>query len=208
MFGELYEVDPSGDDTNPFGIRLIDSRVMPLAEGPAVVFGVDLAKARDYTVIIGLNEGGEVCHLERFHHVPWTYIVERVTAAAALAPTVVDATGVGSPVIDMVLANGEVVDSYMFTQASKAKLMQGIAYAMAQGAIAYPEEVAQELRLLEFRYTPLGISYSAPEGYHDDQVMALGLAIYQKGQYAGYGQFQDLWVPPVPGDGDTIDVPG
>ena len=35
-----------------------------------------------------------------------------------------------------------------------------------------------ELEAFEFSYTATGVKYEAPKGYHDDGVMALGLALY------------------------------
>lgn len=112
-FKELYEVDPSSDGTNPFGVPRINACIRPLAPGPAAVFGVDLAKVRDYTVILGLNRESETCYLERFKDRPWGYVAERVARAASLAPTMVDATGVGSPVVDMVRDKGQYVARYL-----------------------------------------------------------------------------------------------
>lgn len=37
-----------------------------------------------------------------------------------------------------------------------------------------------ELESFEYEYTRTGVRYTAPEGMHDDCVMALALAVYAK----------------------------
>lgn len=67
---------------------------------------------------------------------------------------------------------------YKFTQASKQTLVEGLAVAIQQNEIQYPEGViVTELESFEYEDTRTGICYTAPEAHHDDGVMALVLAI-------------------------------
>jgi hypothetical protein len=43
--------------------------------------------------------------------------------------------------------------------------------------VTFPPAIADELDNFEYVYTPTGVKYAAPEGLHDDCVMALGLAV-------------------------------
>ena len=70
MFRELYLLEDV-DDGNPFGYQAIDACVAPLSTNPPKVFGVDLAKAVDWTVVIGMDTDGAVCRYERWQRIPW-----------------------------------------------------------------------------------------------------------------------------------------
>ncbi len=54
----------------------------------------------------------------------------------------------------------------------------GLAVAIQERAITFPEgPIVNELESFEYEHTRLGVRYSAPEGLHDDCVMALALAV-------------------------------
>lgn len=184
VYAELYEVDPSSSDTSPFGHRNIDAATEDLCDDPVQVFGIDLAKSVDYTVIIGLCRDMHVCYWYRVKDLPWPKIIELVQEASEVAPTLIDSTGVGSPVLDYAPR----AEGYVFTQRSKQHLMQRLNVALGNG-LTFPEEVAEEMHQFEYQYRPSGVRYSAPEGYHDDQVMALALAVEQAYRHRGYSEF-------------------
>ena len=177
VFRELYLADPSGEDTNPFGLRAIGAcTVEDLSPEPVVAFGVDVARDVDWTVIIGLDADGNCAHFARFQ-TNWMDTARRIADTVGDTPTYVDATGAGSPLVEHIRDLGAWVDPYVFTQPSKMKLMEHLGLAIHGQTVAYPEEVADELNVLEYRYTRNGVSYEAAAGYHDDCVMALGLAL-------------------------------
>lgn len=177
VFRELYLADPSGEDTNPFGLEAIRACVGVLSDNPVAAFGVDVARSVDFTVIIGLDAEGAVAYWDRFQ-LPWDGTVERIAAAVQDRPCFLDATGVGSPVVDFLRRDYDCwVDPYVFTQPSKMALMERLGLAIHGRQTRYPEQVAEELETLEYHYTRNGVSYEAASGYHDDCVMALGLAL-------------------------------
>jgi hypothetical protein len=56
--------------------------------------------------------------------------------------------------------------------------MEGLAVAIQQKRVTYPEgPIVSELEAFEYSYHRTGVSYSAPEGLHDDCVCALALAV-------------------------------
>lgn len=75
------------------------------------------------------------------------------------------------------------VEGFVFTSPSKQMLLEGLAVAIQQGEIRYPDGLlVTELEAFEYTYTRTGVRYSAPEGLHDDAVCALALAVRCKGQ--------------------------
>lgn len=183
VFRELYLAEPSDDGGNPFGLQHIQGCIVPsLSTGEPAVWGWDLAKRQDYTVGIALDAAGYVCRFERFHHMPWPEIIKKIIATTGYAQALVDSTGLGDPVLDTLQrAPGSRFEGYHFNQSSKQKLMEGLAVAIQSRNVTYPDGViVQELEQFEFVYTRTSVKYSAPEGYHDDCVIALALAVMHK----------------------------
>ena len=178
VYRELYEAEPSDDGGNPFGLAAIRARVGALSLAAPVVWGVDLAKAQDWTVAIGLDAQGAVCRFERWQG-PWNLTVEKLAALLGPTPALVDSTGVGDPILERLQERpGSQVQGFQFTAPSKQKLMEGLAVAIQQGEITYPDgPIVAELEAFEYQYTRTGVRYGAPEGLHDDCVCALALAV-------------------------------
>lgn len=183
VFRELYLCEPSDDGGNPFGLKYIRSNIAVISKKPAVAYGVDLAKSIDWTVIIGFDEDGAVCEFHRFQ-LPWRATMDRIRLICRNVPTHIDSTGVGDPIVEQLQgdnAEHSNFQGYKFTAASKQMLMEGLAVAIQQNEIQYPYGViVSELESFEYEYTRTGVRYTAPEGQHDDCVMALALAVHAK----------------------------
>lgn len=191
VFKELYYAEPSDDEGNPFGAQHIRACYAPLSSRPAVAWGWDLARKQDWTVGIGLDADGHVCEALRFQK-PWHEQVDIIKKFVGNTPALVDETGVGDPIVEAIKlpvrkrsGNGaEVIElscprleGYKFTTASKQMLMEGLALAIHERKIAFPDgPISLELLNFEYEFTRLGIRYSAPAGMHDDCVVALSLA--------------------------------
>lgn len=179
VFNELYEAQASDDGGNPFGLdHIAKCTVSGLADGPPVAFGIDLAKKQDYFVVIGLNAQGQVCIFERWTKVPWRESIKRVHATVGEdIPALVDSTGVGDPVLEELQYEHGNFSGYMFTPASKQRIMEGLAVSIQGSEIEFPlGPISNELELFEYVYTNTGVRYSAPAGFNDDCVCALALA--------------------------------
>lgn len=195
IFQQEFEGIPTDDGANPFGLDAIRKSVSALSEQPAVVYGVDLARSIDYTVVIGLDAWRKVCVVERWQ-APWAETKERVAKLVGKTPAVVDATGVGDAIVSDLLLMGVDAAPHVFTQSSKLRLMQRLIAAFQGGELQIPGGwLPAELETFEFHYTATGVRYEAPRGAHDDGVMALGLALY------GWDRVQvvtpDPYVPPT-----------
>ena len=184
VFNELYMAIPSDTGCNPFGIDAIAAAVDVISLAPAVCYGVDLAKSIDWTVIIGLDDEGKVCHFERFQK-PWTETKARIREVCGSTPTLVDSTGVGDPVLEDIQRGGDIgmdqlrpnFEGYKFSSSSKQQLMEGLAVAIQQGRTTVLEGAHRiEMESFEYEYSRTGVTYSAPEGCHDDTVCAHAMA--------------------------------
>lgn len=177
VFRELYEAEASDDAGNPFGYEAIRKSVGKMSGAESTVFGWDLAKSVDWTAGIGLDTERRVCHLDRFQS-PWEDTVTRIAEVTLKTPALVDASGVGDPIVERLQRKGMKVTGFKFTSTSKQQLMEGLAAAIQHGEVTFPAGViVDELESYEYEYSRTGVRYTAPSGMHDDTVCALALAV-------------------------------
>ena len=174
-FKQEYLAEFNDNVANPFGINFINACIGEMSYNAPVVFGIDLAKSFDWTVIIGLDMFGNVCHFDRFQR-PWNEtkeIIRRLPRSAIK----IDSTGVGDPITEDIQRERGDVHSFKYTSTSKQQLMEGLAAAIHQRKIIFPRgTITAELESFEYLMTGTGVKYSAPPGLHDDCVNALALA--------------------------------
>lgn len=185
-FEQEYLANPAENAANPFGIDFIRQNITSISQNNPTCYGIDLAKSYDYTVIIGLDSNGCVCYFDRFQS-DWSDTKHRILRLDKV-PKVIDATGVGDPIVEELQREDYLIEGFKFTSTSKQQLMEGLVTSIQQGAISYPDgTIVDELSMFEYVYTPRGVKYSAPDGMHDDAVCALALAnkIFIKSQSLG-----------------------
>lgn len=187
VFQELYLAEPSDDGGNPFGQEAIKECVTPISTSVPVVYGIDLAKSVDWTVVIGLDEQNRVSYYDRFQ-LPWEETLNRIIDAVGNETAVVDSTGVGNPVVERLQRSLPNVEGYVFSASSKQRLMEGLSLAIQSKNIGFPDgQIVNELDAFGYEYSKTGVKYSAPTGLHDDCVMALALAVYGSSNAPGFG---------------------
>lgn len=197
VFTELYLAFASDDDGNPFGYDHIRRCIAPLSTDAPAVWGVDLARATDWTVCVALDARGRVCRFERWNQSTlgvridpklgssqeayWDVTLRRVRDLVGITPTSVDSTGPGGPIDQALRADGRRnIVGFNFTTKSKQLLMEGLALAIQQRQVTYPDGlIVSELEAFEYAYSHIGVTYNAPQGEHDDCVVALALAVHE-----------------------------
>ena len=174
-FEQEYLANPAENAANPFGIDFIRQNITTLSDKKPVCYGIDLAKSYDYTVCIGLDNDGRVCYFDRWQS-DWADTKRRISNLEKVKK-IIDATGVGDPIVEELQRDDYLIEGFKFTSTSKQQLMEGLVTSIQQGAIGYPDGIiVDELSIFEYLYTANGVKYSAPNGMHDDAVCALALA--------------------------------
>jgi phage FluMu gp28-like protein len=199
VFRQLYMAEALDDTSNPFGLKAIENCIVPAySKAQPIAAGVDLAgrgavnlttvrdaEARDYTAICLLDRQGDMTHLDRFrkpHRETMTEIVRRIGRTQAL----VDSTGTGDAIVEDLQRRGDMrVLGYTFSERSRQDLLEGLALAIQDERIHFPDlklsdgrgSLRDELESFEYDYTPRGVRYAVPEGAHDDIAMAVALAV-------------------------------
>ena len=169
-------------------------RVMEAAKAPVqerrehngqYLFGVDFARDADFTVIAVWDvDRKQLCHLDRFNQIDYTVqlarlngLYERFKPAAIVA----EANSMGGPLVEFMRRSGLPVRPFTTTNATKAQVIEALALGFEQGAFQIiPDPVLiAELQAYELERLPSGlIRYGAPNGMHDDAVIAAALAYY------------------------------
>lgn len=190
VFEQEYMANPMENAANPFGSQHIAACVRPMSTAPAEYYGIDLAKATDWTVIIGLDSAGNVAHFQRFQK-DWMHTREEIMKLPRHKPIEIDSTGVGDPIVEDLQRHFQAMHGFKFTGTSKQPLMEGLAAAIHKREISFPAgHIQDELEIFEYIYTPTGVRYSAPQGFHDDCVCALALANKCRADRKFHGQYQ------------------
>jgi hypothetical protein len=159
----------------------------PIAGHTTYSTGIDLARVEDFSVITVLDFRGVQVYHERFNQISWERQIAAIKAVLAKYPGrgVLDSTGVGDPIYEALHKAGCKVTAFQFTNASKTDLIDGLALALEQGQLRLMDLAVQENELKAYEYTltaSRNVTMNAPEGMHDDCVIALALARWAQGK--------------------------
>ena len=157
------------------------------APGWRYTMGVDLAKHQDFTVLTVLDKNKHLVDFARFNKIEWPFQKARILKYAKKwnnSRIILDATGIGDVIYDDLKRAGASVYPYKFTNESKKVLIEGMMVDMEQNRTSYPncpetEVMVGEFEIFGYEMTRAGnVRYNAPEGYHDDCVIAYALALF------------------------------
>jgi len=146
--------------------------------------GIDLAKTQDFTVKCVIKHSSrQVVAFQRYNNVNYDEQIENIISLSKKynnANILIDSTGVGDPVYDLLKKENANVKPFKFTNPSKENLIRGLMIALEEKSISYPhiETLISELESFEYKIGNTGIMrFGAPDGEHDDCVIGLALAV-------------------------------
>jgi len=155
-------------------------------DGHLYVIGVDLARVQDYTVLAVYDRStNEQVYQDRFNKLDWNFQKEKIRTIAKLynnALCVVDATGLGDPIVDDLLRSGVSVLPFKLTNQSKKEIIEKLSIWIEQRFIKMINlaETVTEFNNFTYDISSSGnIRYNAPVGFHDDIVVAHALAVWE-----------------------------
>lgn len=147
--------------------------------------GVDLGKHEDFTVLTVIDKyNNNVVYWDRFKNIEYPFQKKRIKATAQRynnARVVIDSTGVGEPIWEDLRRDGIFVDDYKFTNKSKKELVEKLSIMIEQKLVFIPvlQILIDEIHSFGYHLTDSGnVTYSAPQGLHDDAVISLALAVW------------------------------
>lgn len=152
--------------------------------GRQYVIGCDFGKSLDYSVfsVWDVQSQSEVW-LDRSNQIDYELQIQRLMALwerynpIAVMP---ESNSIGTPIIERMQRLGMRVQPFTTTNASKSAIVDGMALALERKAITLLNDTVATNEMLSFEMErlPSGVyRYSAPEGQHDDTVMARCIAL-------------------------------
>lgn len=204
---------PAGTFTRPRGKMGFDAAtgrhvLLPQPDRPTQFLGLDLGQAADFTalaLVVRRPDGFDVPMLDRIRGVAYPALVASVAdlmeteQLAGKTQLVVDATGVGRPVLDMlrgahlspiainIHGGAKVNGGRRAPRVPKRDLINGLLVTMQAGAIRISDQLphaatlTRELQEMRRKVSAAGHdSYGVwRDGEHDDLVLALAIALWQ-----------------------------
>jgi len=152
--------------------------------GHAICAGVDWGKQNDFTVIaIGCKDCMRELFLDRFNEIDYAFQRQRLMVALNkwnVHRAIVETNSIGAPILEQLQRDGIRVTGFETTHPSKIALIESMALMFEKGEFQFiPDETAKmELEAYERQVTRTGVTtYNAPEGLHDDTVIARALML-------------------------------
>jgi hypothetical protein len=146
------------------------------------VVGVDWGKMDDYSVFAVVDTTvNELCHLDRSNRIDYTTQIRRLEDLCKRfenAPIVAEGNAQATT-IELIRKTGIPVREFTTSNASKQNIIEGLMLALEQRKLKILNDPVLISELQAFESTKLpggGLRYAAPQGMHDDCVMALALA--------------------------------
>lgn len=167
-------------------MEIANSEPRPPENGKNYTIGVDLAKVQDWTVLAVYDRSNnKQVYQARFNNLEWPVIRNRIAETSKHynnATVVLDSTGVGSPVHDDLARAGVGVIPIHFTNELKKQLIEKLAnwIELKQIRMINIPETIRELTNFTYDISEVTgrVRYEAPQGFHDDIVVAHALAVW------------------------------
>jgi hypothetical protein len=196
---EIYAEELEGEGTVFRNINRQIKQIPDYVKGDQVVVGSDFGKTADFSCNIALRMNGEVVGFDRYAEIDWHFQRQRTISFCQRfgdAQVLIDSTGLGDPIYDEMYREYSNVQGYKITTATKRPLVENLSLMLDDGKIWFDGDVKtqtfstrlhdqfpllkDELESFAYEITPSNnVQYSAPEGLHDDTVIALALAAWQ-----------------------------
>ncbi len=168
-----------------------------------VYCGIDLGKQEDFTVATFMDSAGHVVDIYRNNNKDWSDMVADILALIRKwsATVMVEVNSIGDVVYEMIKRQWQDTHPFVTTSKSKQEIIEGLILDMNEVTVTIPDAtlfpwLMAELEVFTYDYNPKTrqIKYGHPSGFHDDCVISLGLANYNRkinksiGQYAVMGR--------------------
>lgn len=147
--------------------------------------GLDIGRADDYTVLTIFNENGEMYYINRWNKMEWSRIINEVMEVVNRIGcyTLVEVNGVGDAIYEQLRSKAnyqQLIQPFVTTSKSKQDIIEQLVVANQNKECTFIDKdwLLKELELFSYEYNPKtkGVKYSAPNGFHDDSVMATAIA--------------------------------
>lgn len=180
---------------------------LPAQPGVQYTLGVDLARVEDFTVLTVVDHEGRQVYFDRFNQISWERQIAAIKDVTAKynARGYIDSTGVGDPIFERLRRDGVNIAPYHLSNQSKEALIDNLAVLIEQQRLKLMDQPTQTNELKAYAYeitASRNVRMNAPEGMHDDTVIALALACWGLHRKASYTFGSEIVQDDVPAQAD------
>ena len=163
-----------------------------------VFCGIDLGKQEDYTVATFIDARGKIVDIYRSNAQEWTTMVTEIVTRIRKwnATTMIEVNSIGDVIFEMVKKQWQDTHPFITTSKSKQEIVEGLILDMNDTVISIPQPqlfswLYNELSMFTYDYNPKtrSIKYGHPSGQHDDTVISLAIANYNRKQNKTMGTY-------------------
>ena len=179
-----------------FNVNTFDNKY-PLPKGK-VYIGVDLGRESDFTVAVAMDQAGQVIQIYRDNQKDWSTMQNGIIQLARKysATIMIEVNSMGTVVYETIKKQYQDTHPFTTSMQSKNDIVESLILAFNENQIQIPSqalfpELHQELEVFEMSYNPKtrNVRYAARTPFHDDIVMALCIANWNRLQNKSYGQY-------------------
>jgi phage FluMu gp28-like protein len=169
----------------------------PQAQGKCYI-GVDLAQTGDYTVAVVMDATGAVLEIYRDNHKEWEDMSTKIVQLAQRynATVMLETNSMGSVILEGIRKRYQDTHGFNTSNQSKRDIVESLILGFNEGTVKIPSnnlypELHRELEVFEMTYNPQSrsVKYAARPPFHDDLVIALCIANWNRLQNKTYGQY-------------------
>lgn len=184
LYSEEFEADPL--DTRGGMFRNVRACIVnaPVQADRFTVIGADLARKGDFSAYIPMDSSRRALFVERSQE-DWPVQkarLARLSIEMNFARIIADSAAAGDVVVQDLRAAGIAVEAVPTNSHEvKRNVIDNLAVAFENGTVKIPEDpvLIDELESYTYQQLPSGLyRYTAPDGGHDDTVIALALALW------------------------------
>ena len=163
-----------------------------------VYASLDTGQANDFTVCTLIDSEGKVVDIYRDNKKTYEHMVNEVLERVKKynATLLVEKNSIGGPVAEMLKKEWQDTHTFNTSNSSKREIIETLILAFNEGTIQIPSielepELHHELEVFEMNYNPKTrtVQYQARPPFHDDMVISLALAWWNKTQNLNTGTY-------------------
>ena len=163
-----------------------------------VYIGVDLAQTGDFTVAVVMDSSGSVIEIYRDNNKEWEQMQTRIIQLAQRynATVMIETNSMGTVVLEAIKKKYQDTHGFNTSNQSKRDIVESLILGFNESTIRIPSatlypELHRELEVFEMTYNPQSrsVKYAARPPFHDDIVIALCIANWNRLQNKNYGAY-------------------
>ena len=160
--------------------------------------GLDTGQSSDYTVATFIDSTGKIIDIYRDNKKTYEQMTNEVLTRVKKhnANLLVETNSIGGPVFESLKKQWNNTHPFNTSNSSKREIIESLILGFNEGSLSIPSielspELHHELEVFEMTYNPKTrtVQYSARTPFHDDMIMSLAIANYNRLQNKNYGSY-------------------